>query len=68
MALSEFESRRVEKLASEYVEAHRPPAISVPSWISGSEFQTKACIYLKSVLFGTTEVKFSSTPLQRQLS
>jgi hypothetical protein len=26
MALSEFESRRVEKLASEYVEAHRPPA------------------------------------------
>jgi len=26
MALSEFESRRVEKLASAYVEAHRPPA------------------------------------------
>jgi hypothetical protein len=25
MALSEFESKRVEKLASEYVEAHRPP-------------------------------------------
>ena len=26
MALSEFESRRVDKLASEYVEACRPPA------------------------------------------
>jgi hypothetical protein len=25
MALSEFESKRVEKLASEYVDAHRPP-------------------------------------------
>lgn len=26
MALSEFETKRVEKLASEYTEAHRPPA------------------------------------------
>jgi len=26
MAISEFEIRRVEKLASEYVERHRPPA------------------------------------------
>ena len=26
LSLSEFESRRVEKLASEYVDAHRPPA------------------------------------------
>ncbi len=26
VALSEFESKRVEKLASQYVEAHRPPA------------------------------------------
>lgn len=26
MALSEFETKRVEKLASAYVEAHRPPA------------------------------------------
>lgn len=26
MAISEFEIRRVEKLASAYVEAHRPPA------------------------------------------
>jgi hypothetical protein len=25
MALSKFELRRVEKLASEYVKAHRPP-------------------------------------------
>lgn len=26
MAISEFEIRRVEKLASDYVDAHRPPA------------------------------------------
>ena len=26
MAISEFETRRVKKLASEYVERHRPPA------------------------------------------